>query len=98
MFVDSPVPLTSLVLLLCWFSLWFLIYSNLRMIHPDGSELDAALSIMCKQHVICLQQRTTTVVHCDKISLRQHEVIITNMSQQQLEHVANNDMYKLVSR
>ena len=31
-----------------WFSLWFLIFSNLHMIHPEGSELDAALSIICK--------------------------------------------------
>ena len=33
-----------------WFSLWFLIFSNLHMIHPEGSELDAALSIICKNN------------------------------------------------
>ena len=32
-----------------WFSLGFLIFSNLHMMHPEGSELDAALSIICKQ-------------------------------------------------
>ena len=31
-----------------WFSLWFLIFPNLHMIPPEGSELDAALSIICK--------------------------------------------------
>ena len=51
MFVFSMVlivvPLTSLVLL-CFllFSLGFLIFSNLLMNHPEGSELDAALSII----------------------------------------------------
>ena len=31
-----------------WLSLWFMIVSNLHMIHPEGSELDAALSIICE--------------------------------------------------
>ena len=78
-----------------WFSLWFLIFSNLHMVHPEGTELDAALSITCKNDSFT---NTTTVVHCDKLSFRQHEVMITNRSQQKSEHVANNDMYKLVFR
>ena len=52
-----------------WFSLWFLIFSNLYMMHPEGSELDAALSIICVKHVSFLNN-TTTVVHCDKLSFR----------------------------
>ena len=34
----------------CWFSLGFLIFSNLHMIHPEGSELDAALSVICNNY------------------------------------------------
>ena len=51
-----------------WYSLWFLIFSNLHMIHPEGSELHAALSILCNND--SFTQQTATVVHCDKLSFR----------------------------
>ena len=65
------------------------------MVHPKGSELDAALSIICKNISFV---KTTTVVHCDKLSFRLRGVIITKTSQQQLHHVAKHDMYKFVFR
>ena len=37
------------------------------MMHPEESELDAVLSIICKNERFT---ETTTVVHCDKLSLR----------------------------
>ena len=43
MFVDSFYLGLLLFLVFVWFSLWFLILSNLHMMHPEGSELDAAL-------------------------------------------------------
>ena len=48
MFVDSRSLdlFGSFVLLLVFPMVW--IFSNLHMIHPEGSELDAALSIICK--------------------------------------------------
>ena len=45
------------------------------MIHPEGSELDVVfVRIICESISFT---KTTTVVHCDKLSFRLHEVIVT---------------------
>ena len=34
-----------------------LVFSNLHMIHPEGSDLDAALSMICKNIVVYTKTR-----------------------------------------
>ena len=77
-----------------WFSQWFLTFSNLHMIHPEGSELDA----------VFVQYVNTIILHKNNCSaLRQIVVSLARNDnyqnvQQKTTCLCKNEMYKYVFR